>query len=138
MPVDEVARFPLPLPDPVDEGLAADVAPRDPFVAELTLDDHLRGNAGVIRAWLPQRIAAPHALMADEDVLQGIVEGMAHVQASRHIGRRDDNGIGPGVVPSADGKGTALLPFLVETALRRCRVPVLVHHVAFHQTPSGG
>lgn len=35
---------------------------------------------------------APHAAVADERILDGVIHCMAHVQDSRHVGRRDNDG----------------------------------------------
>ena len=81
----------LPLPDPVDEILAAQVAAMDLPLHQLALDHHLRGDAGMVHARLPQHVLAAHALEADQDVLQRVVERMAHMQRAGDIGRRDDD-----------------------------------------------
>ena len=47
---------------------------------QLPLDHHLRGDAGVVGARLPQHVAPAHALEARQDVLQRVVERMAHMQ----------------------------------------------------------
>ena len=54
----------------------------------------LGGDGGVVGAGQPQGRVALHALPADEDVLQGLVPGVAHVQLARDVGRRDDDGVG--------------------------------------------
>ncbi len=48
----------------------------------------------MIGAGDPDRLKPPHALVADEGVLQGVVQGVAHVQAPRDVGGRheDDEG----------------------------------------------
>ena len=63
---------------------------------QLALDHHLRGDAGVVGARLPQHVLAAHALEAAQHVLQRVVEGMARVQRARHVGRRDDDCVGLG------------------------------------------
>ena len=45
----------LPLPDALDEFLAPEIEAVFAFGGELALDHHLRGDAGVIGARLPQR-----------------------------------------------------------------------------------
>ena len=40
-----------------------------PCARELPLDDHLRGDAGVVGARLPEDVVAAHAVQADEQVL---------------------------------------------------------------------
>ena len=59
--------------------------------AKLALDHHLGGDAGMVGARLPQHVLAAHALEAARDVLQGVVEGMAHMQRAGDVGRRNDD-----------------------------------------------
>ena len=98
---DHAAGFGLPLPDLVDELLAAEVAAVDLALHQLALDHHLRGDAGMVHARLPQHVLAAHALEADQDVLQRVVERMAHMQRAGDVGRRDDDGerLGAGLQP---------------------------------------
>ena len=82
----------LPLPDALDQPLAAQVVPRLLFLLEQPpLDHRLRGDAGVIGAGHPERVEALHPLHADEDVLQRVVERVAEVQRAGHVRRRDDD-----------------------------------------------
>src|SRR3546814_4171352 len=91
--------------DPLDEVRAPDLAgvaggqrqaavELDALLRQLGLDHHLSGDAGVVGARLPQHVAALHALVAAEDVLDRVVQRMAHVQAARHVGRREYDGEG--------------------------------------------
>src|SRR4029079_5091587 len=87
---NRAARLFLPRPDALEEGLA----PHAPAVClvlllQQTLDHHLRGDAGMIGARLPQHIAPAHPLEAAENILNGVVEGMPHMERARHIGWRD-------------------------------------------------
>ena len=82
----------LPLPDPLDQLLAAQIVPRLAFFfAKPPLDDGLRGDARVIGAGHPEGVEALHPLHADLDVLQRVVQGVAQVQRAGHIRRRNDN-----------------------------------------------
>src|SRR6185369_2443740 len=102
---DGAAGIGLPLPDASEELLAVQqnlvaVAPlsaldRQPLalLLEVAHHDHLGGDAGMIGAGLPQYVVALHAAPADQDVLQRVVESMAHVQAAGDVGRRDDDAI---------------------------------------------
>ena len=81
-----------PLPDALDEGLAAQLLARAAFLGELALDHHLRGDAGVVGAGNPEGAAAAHAAPAGEDVHLRLVEHVAHVQAARDVGRRQQDG----------------------------------------------
>ena len=78
---DRAAALRLPRPDPLDECLAAHLAPARLLpLHQLALDHHLRGDAGMVGARLPQHVPAAHALEAAQDVLQRVVERMAHMQ----------------------------------------------------------
>ena len=63
------------------ELLAAQVAAARllPF-HQLALDHHLRGDAGMVGARLPEHVLAAHALEAAQNVLQRVVERVAHMQ----------------------------------------------------------
>ena len=48
----------------------------------------------MVGAGLPQHVLAAHALEAAQDVLQRVVERVAHVQGTGHVRRRDHDGEG--------------------------------------------
>ena len=74
-----------------------------PLCVELALDHDLRGDAGVVGARLPQRVVAPHAVVADQRVHQGVLEGVAHVQRAGDVGRRQHDAVGVGLPGSVGG-----------------------------------
>ena len=79
----------LPLPHAVDERLAAHLrAPRLARIGELALDDALRGDARVVHPGQVQSVVALHAATPGERVDQGVVHGVAEVQAARDVRRR--------------------------------------------------
>ena len=84
------------------------------FLLQQALHHHLRGDAGMVGARLPQHVAPAHALEADENVLDRVVERVAHMQRARHIGRRDHDGVGLGLRLAARLEEAALLPFGIE------------------------
>src|SRR4026209_353992 len=86
---DRVTGFLFPLPDFFDELLASQLHPADALLCELTLDYVLSRDAGMIGARHPKNTLAIHTLVAAENVLQRIIEGVAHVQRAGDIGRRD-------------------------------------------------
>ncbi len=88
---DRSALVLAPPPDPVDEGLAAEVVPALALCRQLPFDDVLGGDAGVIGARQPQGIVAAHAVIAGEDILQSVVEGVTDVEDAGDVGRRDDD-----------------------------------------------
>ena len=68
--------------------------PVQSFLCKLTFHHILGGDAGVVGAGHPEHIFSIHAPVSAEDVLEGIVEGMPHVQITGNIRWRDHNRIG--------------------------------------------
>ena len=102
---DGAAGFLLPLPDFGGEGLAAHFSAGGLLgLGEVAFDDHLGGDAGVVLARLPECVVALHAVPADQDVLQRVVERVAHVENAGDVRGRDHDregfravlGVGPG------------------------------------------
>jgi len=89
---------------------------------ERPLDQHVDGDAGVVRAGEPARLEAVHPLVADHHVLNRVVEGVAHVQLSGDVRRRDHDRVGllGGVDPPVEV--ASLLPEAVPTPLHALRV----------------
>ena len=71
------------------EPVAAQLEARLPLGDEQFLHHVLRRDARVIGPRQPFGGPAPHALEADQHVLDDVVEGVAHVQHRREVGRRD-------------------------------------------------
>ena len=84
----------LPFPGVFEEFLTADFLLGNAH--GLQLGDHLGfgGDGGVVRARHPAGVLAVHAGVPDQDVVQGVVEHMAHMEDARHVGRRNHDGIG--------------------------------------------
>ena len=55
---------------------------------QLPLDHDLRGDARVVGARHPERVLALHPVVAHQRVHDGVLEGVAHVQRARDVGRR--------------------------------------------------
>ena len=51
----------------------------------------------MVSSGLPQNITPAHAFKPAKDVLDGVVERMAHMQRARHIGWWNDYGVGLGL-----------------------------------------
>ena len=89
---DAAAVLFLPGPDAFEKFFTADViAALAFFLGQLLFDLYLRSDAGMVCARDPGDVIAFHALEADEDILQGIVQGMAHVKLARDVRRRHDD-----------------------------------------------
>jgi hypothetical protein len=114
---DGAAGLRLPLPHAVEEAGAAKRLARRALAVQQAFHNHLRRDAGVVGAGLPQRIAALHPPPTDQRVLHGKGQRMAHVQAAGDVGRRDHDGEGLSVRPRIGGERASLLPPLVEAGL---------------------
>ncbi len=108
---DRRAALPLPGPDALDEGGAAEVVARAAFVLQLALDDDLGRDAGMVGAGQPQRVVAAHAVPARQRVHDRLVERMPHVQRAGDVGRRQlDRERGPRRVQARGAEAVALPP----------------------------
>ena len=76
---DAAAELFLPVPDALEELLAAELVTVRALFAQSPLDLRLRRDARMVAARNPDRVVALHAVIADQDVLQRVVERMAHV-----------------------------------------------------------
>jgi hypothetical protein len=125
---DQAARLLLPGPDPLDELLTPEIAPREALLRQLALDHHLRGDAGMIAARLPQSGATAHSVEADQGILDGVVERVAHVQAAGDVRRRNDDAVRPRFRIVDRREMAALVPQPVELGLDLGRPVGLVQH----------
>ncbi len=135
---DAPTRFLLEGPDLFEEFLAPEAAAVGAALCgELALDHHLRGDAGMIRARLPEHVAPAHALEATEYVLDGVVERMAHMQRAGHVRRRDHDGVGLCVLAlgATGAKSARIIPARGDTRLDGSGVEGLVHHAFSRSCP---
>ncbi len=130
---DGAARLGLPLPDPREKRFPSQ-GPTVGLLAlhQLALDHHLRGDPRVVGAGLPEHVLAVHAVVATEDVLQGVVERVAHVQGAGDVGRRNDDAKGLGARPlgAAGAKGALRFPALGDALFDDGGFERLFHHLA--------
>ena len=117
---DAAAELLLPVPDALEELLAAELIAVRALLAQRALYLRLRRDAGVIATRDPNRVVALHAVVADQDVLQRVVERMAHVQLARDIRRRDDHAVR--LLVDLRVEELVLLPELIPLLLKRLRV----------------
>ena len=109
---DDAAVFAGPIPRVLEEGVAAEVGLLDALVAELA--DHLgfRGDGGVVGSRHPAGVLALHPRAADKDILDGVVQHVAHVEHAGDVGRGNHHGVGLPVVRDA-AEGLGVFPDLV-------------------------
>ena len=115
----------LPLPDTLDKFLAAEVVLGFAFRVEQAFDHHLRRNAGMIHAGLPQRAVSFHAVIACQRIHDRVLERVPHVQGAGHVWRWDHDAIGFAIA----GRGEIALrfPALVEALFDVPGLVRLVH-----------
>ena len=94
---------------------------------QLAFHHHLGGDAGVISADNPARIAAIQPVPADQQILQRVVERVADVQAARDVRRRDDDGERLGIRAGRPEAGV-VFPMGIPTLFKAGRVENLVDH----------
>ena len=91
---DDASVLLCPIPGVLEELFAGQVTLLDALGSQLV--DHLSfgGDAGMVGSRHPAGVLALHAGTTHQDVLDGIVEHVPHVEHTRDVGRRDDDGIG--------------------------------------------
>ncbi len=106
---DGAAALGLPFPHALDEGVAAHGAAVHLLFGKLALDDHLGGNAGMVGARLPEHVLLQHAVEADQDVLDRVVERVPDMERSVTLGGGMTmvNVSAPGAAPAPAAKALA-------------------------------
>ena len=125
---DRAARLLLPFPYPGDKPLAAEIALRPALLGDLVADDNLGGDPGMIGAGLPQHVAAAHALIPDQHILQGEGQRMPHMQAAGHVRRRHHDRIGRLVAVGIGGERARCFPQRVAARFHDGRFEGFVQH----------
>src|SRR5262249_20647824 len=92
LPLNGSAALFLPLPNPVYEFFAAEVAVVDALFRQLTHHDALHGNSGVIGAWQIERVVAAHTMPARENVDFRMLQHVPDVQRTGNIRRWNHKG----------------------------------------------
>ena len=115
-----VAVLLLPGPDPLQELLPAQViTAQSLFLAQHFLHLYLGGYARMVHAGQPQSGIALHTLIAGEYILQGRVQGVAHMQLAGDIGWGHDDGEGLFVLVHNAFEVSALHPHIVDFLFHR-------------------
>ena len=83
-----------PLPSMLEELLTGEVALLDALFGELLHHLGFGSDRGMVGTRHPASILAQHTCTAHENVLDGIVEHVSHVEHTRHVGWGDDHCIG--------------------------------------------
>ena len=91
---DAVAVLGLPGPGALQEAVAAHHFLGQALSTHGLHDLGLGGNGSVVGAGHPQGGIALHPLGADQDILHGVVHGVAHVQLAGDVRRGHNDGVG--------------------------------------------
>ena len=113
---NDAAVFMGPVPSMLQELVAREVTLADSLLGQAFHNLGLGSDRGMVGTRHPQGIFALHARAADEDVLDGIVEHVSHVQHTRHIGGRDNDAIGLTLIGHALEQAV-LVPILIPLVL---------------------
>ena len=125
---DVAAGLGLPLPHRVEELFPPERLPGDALVRQQPLHHHLRGDAGMIGAWLPKHVAALHPAPSDQRVLNGEGQGVPGMQGAGDVWRWDHDGERHGVRGRVGGERAGVLPALVKPGLGLVRSMGFVQH----------
>ena len=80
-------------PGALKKSLATQIVAALALFFKLALNNILGSNAGVVCTGNPQGIIAFHTVIADNDVLQCIVQTVSHMEHARYVRRRNDDRI---------------------------------------------
>src|SRR5262249_38960896 len=111
------ARLVLPFPYTRNEAFPSDILLGSALLGELIGDHDFRGDPGVIGTRLPQHVATPHPLVADQHILQGKGQRMTHMQHPGHVWRRHHDGVRRFVAVVVGGETTRPLPLRIAGTL---------------------
>ncbi len=128
---DGVAGLLPPCPDPLNELLPAQIVAGFPLCSQLPLHYHLGGDAGMVRADLPEGVFPLHAVIARQGIHESVLKGVSHMQGAGHVGRWDHDAVG--FTASLGGEITRLFPVPVPALFDVLRVVGLVHTLVFYR-----
>src|SRR5262249_30113064 len=117
---DDAAVLLFPGPDVFQKLFAADIIAMldQALLAQGFHDDRLGPNPGVVGAREPKYFFAFHPSLAGEDVLDRIIQDMAHVEHARDVRRWDDDGVsrlyGSRVRHEAPVTDPEVIPFILD------------------------
>ena len=92
LPANGAAALFFPFPDGFNKFFAAKVMAGNAFFGQITLNNHLGCDTGVIHAGLPENLFAEHTVIANQNILQRVVQRVSHMQNAGNVRRRNDNG----------------------------------------------
>ena len=111
--------FILPFPNSFQKLLATKVIARETFFkAQSFFNLNLGCNTCVVGSGNPKGVKALHSLITNENVLQGLVKRVTHVQLTRYVGGRNNYGEMLRIVGNVGSKVSLFAPFLINSVLK--------------------
>ena len=89
----------------------------------------------MVRTRLPQCFVALHTFETDQDILHGIVQGMAHMQLAGNVRRRHHDGEWFLIRIDFGMEIAAVYPFLIQTLFDALRIVGLCKFFAHGNSP---
>ena len=90
---DGIPVFFLPFPYAFQKFFTSQIVLCEAFFGNLFFHLDLRGDTGMVLSRKPEDIIPLHPFIADQDILQCIVQRMPHMKLPRYIGRRQHNAV---------------------------------------------
>ena len=132
---NHATEFFPPLPDQFNKSFPTNLvtisSPRGKVFFHHILGSYTR----VVRAGLPQDTIPFHPFVSAQNILEGIIEGMAHVQASGYIWRGNDDRKGGFIRFGTRLKEMIFLPVIIPLLLHLLRFVSLGQGTIFHEIP---
>ncbi len=100
----------LPLPDLFDEFVPPQILSALALCGQSPLHHVLGGNAGMVHTRNPKDLVPFLPVVAAQNILQGEIQGMAHMQTAGDVRGRNDNGVRFSRSIRIRGEGFLLLP----------------------------
>ena len=95
---DDAPVLARPVPSVLEEGFARQVVLLDALSSQTADDLRFGSDRGVVGTRYPAGVEATLTRTAHEDILDTIIEHVPHVQHTRDVGGRDDDGIGRAMI----------------------------------------
>ena len=119
---NSVAELVFPFPGTLQETVTADHILGQTFLGHGFHNLCFGSNGSVVSAGNPQSCITLHTLGADQDILHGVVHGVAHVELAGDIGGRHYDGEGLLVLIALGVEIASVLPHLVDSGFYLLRV----------------
>ena len=128
--LDGSGIFLFPLPGPLQEAFASQFFLIDALFLKLVCHLYFCGDGCMIRPRNPQGVIPLHSLIADQDILQCIVQGMPHMKLACDVRRRHNRCERLSAPVNLCVEIFVLTPFLIQFLFDRFRIVCLCQFLA--------